>query len=209
MGGTGVRIKHLWRSWHLSVNWGKTPAFSIGYHTDSKTNRNLSLCLVLCGQDGDNGCLTILNIHTASACPCCAAEGSSVCSCADFIYSTYFNSSVYDALSVIRFRILTDRINGRYEILIGWDILNQAGNGEGHKYLVINHWLSLIYMVPKLNKFVGRQLLQAPPSSDLLQPSDKLLLLKLGEQWGRGTLDTRIELPHDVSYPEPKPFQLH
>lgn len=68
---------------------------------------------------GGDFCFTILNIHTVSGCPYCAFQGNSECSCADFIYSTYFNSSVYDALSVIRFCILTDKINGGYRILIG------------------------------------------------------------------------------------------
>lgn len=150
----------------------------------------------------------ILAVH-ASVGPYCAVQGSSACSCADFIYSTYFNSSVYDALSVIRFCILTDRINGGSSVLIGWDILNQTGNGEGCKYLVINHRLCLIYMIPKLNKFVGRQLLQVTSSYDLLQPFNKILFLKLCEPRGHGTWTPRIELLRDIFYPEPKHFKLY
>jgi hypothetical protein len=171
------------RGWYLSANWGKIPVFSVGYQTNSKTNRNISLCLVIYRwQWMPHQIKYPLSFSVSPSC----FRGSSECSCADFIHSTYFNSSVYDALSVIRFCILTGRINGGYDILISWDILNQIGNGEGHKYLVINHRLCLIYMVPKLNKFVERQLLQAPSSSDILQPSDKILFLKLSKQWGPG-----------------------
>ena len=62
--------------------------------------------------------------------------------------------------------------------------------GRGCKYLVINHRLCLIYMVPKLNKFVGRQLLQVTSSCDLLQPFDKILFLTLCKRRGHENLDT-------------------
>lgn len=77
-----------------------------------------------------------------------------------FIYSIHINFSVCDAFSVIRFYILTDRINGGYCILVCSNFLNQMGSEEGCKHLVINHRLCLIYMVPKLSKFMGRQVLQ-------------------------------------------------
>lgn len=100
--------------------------------------------------------------------------------CASFIYSIHLNFSVYDALSVIRFCILTDRINGGYCMLVCSNFLN--GQWGGCKHLVINHRLCLIYMVPKLNKFIGRQVLQGSQSPDLLKPSYKILFLKLREQ---------------------------
>lgn len=102
-------------------------------------------------------------------------------SCAGFIYSIHFNFSIYDALSVIKFCILTDRINGGYSMLVCSNFLNQMGTGEGCKHLVINHKLCLIYIIPKLNKFIGRQVLQGSQSPDLLKPSYKILFLKLCE----------------------------
>lgn len=74
-------------------------------------------CALLAVEGG--GFFPILDAHAASVGPYCAVQGSSACSCADFIYSTYFNSLVYDALSVIRFCILTDRINSGSGVLIG------------------------------------------------------------------------------------------
>lgn len=75
-------------------------------------------------------------------------------------YSQYsFGFSVYDALSVIKFCILTERIDGGYYRLACLDFLNQLGTGEGCKYLVINHRFHLIYMVSKLNQFMGSKFL--------------------------------------------------
>lgn len=62
-------------------------------------------------------CSTILNVHKTAVCPYYSFIRSYECSCAGFIYSVRFNFSVYDALSIIRFCILTDRINGGYCIL--------------------------------------------------------------------------------------------
>lgn len=50
-------------------------------------------------------------------CPYYSFIRSHECSCAGFIYGVRFNFSVYDALSIIGFCILTDRINGGYCIL--------------------------------------------------------------------------------------------
>ena len=131
----------------------------------------------------DNGdfCFTILNVHKTAVRSYHAFIRRWEYSCAGFIYSIHFNFSVYDALSVIRFCILTDRINGGYCMLVCSNFLNQMGTGEGCKHLVINHKLRLIYIIPKLNKFIGRQVLQGSQSPDLLKPSYKILFLKLCE----------------------------
>ena len=126
-------------------------------------------------------CFTILNVHKTAVCSYHCFIRSCEYSCEGFIYSIHFNFSVYDALSVMRFCILTDRINGGYSMLVCSNSLNQTGTGEGCKHLVINHKLCLIYIIPKLNKFIGRQVLQGSQSPELLKPSYKILFLKLCE----------------------------
>ena len=117
-------------------------------------------------------CSTILNVHKTAVCSYYSFIRSYEYSCAGFMYSVHLNFSVYDALSVIRFCILTDRINGGYCVLVCSNFLN--GEWGGCKHLVINHRLCLIYMVPKLNKFIGRQVLQGSQSPDLLKSFYKI-----------------------------------
>ena len=123
-----------------------------------ETGRNILQCHA--GFRHGDSCSAVLNVHETAVRSYYSFIRSYEYSCAGFIYSIHFNFSVYDALSVIRFCILTDRINGGYCMLVFSNFLNQMGNGEGCKHLVINHRLCLIYMVSKLNKFIGPQVRQ-------------------------------------------------
>lgn len=76
-------------------------------------------------------------------------------------------------------------------LLVCSNFLNQMGNGEGCKHVVINHRLCLIYMVPKLNKFIGRHVLQGTQSPGLLKLSYKIRFLKLSEQYEHENLGNK------------------
>lgn len=116
--------------------------FWLGYFTTEsrmlfKIDRSIPQCHASCRRDF---CSTVLNVHKAAVCPYYSLVRSYGYNCAGF----HFNFSVYDAFSVIRFCILTDRINGGCCILVRSNFLNQTEKGEGCKHLVINHRLCLI-----------------------------------------------------------------
>lgn len=94
-------------------------------------------------------CFTILNVRITAVCSYHSFIRA-VSTAVQVLYTVFILISPYDALSVIKFCILTDRINGGYSMLVCSNFLNQMGTGEGCKHLVINHKLCLILHNPKV-----------------------------------------------------------